>query len=85
MVVYRSKLLHFPIHFVYADFTLGGDEVIFPPTDTRRCVAVNINDDDILESDKTFTLHLETQFDSVIISPPNIPVTIVDNDCKSFF
>ena len=72
------------LHFLYADFTLGADEVVFQSTDTRQCVAVNINDDDILESDETFTLHLETQLDSVVISSPNLPVTIEDNDCKFF-
>ena len=69
---------------LYADFTLGGDEVVLQSTTTRQCVAININDDDILESDETFTLRLETQLDSVVISSPNLQVTIEDNDCKYF-
>ena len=56
--------------------------MVFQSTDTRQCVAININDDDILESDKTFILRLETQLDSVVISSPNSRVTIEDNDCK---
>ena len=54
----------------------------FELTDVRQCVPLNIVDDSILEYDETFTLSLESQLDSVVISSSNTTVIIENNDRK---
>ena len=75
------------INLLCTDFTLEENVVFFQTVNTTttaitKCIALNINDDVILEYDEHFVLSLDSQFNSVIIPSPTTMVIILNNDRK---
>ncbi|WP_430815424.1 putative Ig domain-containing protein [Carboxylicivirga sp. RSCT41] len=62
------------------DFTIGTIQI--PPNTSFVDVPVEIIDDDLVETDETVTITLNTSdnVDAIIASPDNVSITIADND-----
>ena len=67
------------------DYGALGVTLVFEACDTRKCVYINITDDEVDESDESFTYHLRktSVLDSRIdLDPVDGKIEIVDNDGK---
>ena len=51
---------------------------------SQYCLDIEIYDDNVIEEDETFSVHLSVGFADRAVSPVYTAVTIIDNDGKSF-
>lgn len=66
-----------------SDFSPTTAEVIFQSVNSVNCVSVPISDDEVLESDETFSVSLNTSDPDAMLSPSSATITILNDDSKS--
>lgn len=66
------------------DYEAFDTQVVFQPKETQKTVAVNIVDDQIPESNETFSVTLRNATFGEIRSPSTQTITIRDNDAPQF-
>ena len=64
------------------DYGSGPYTVIFPAGSTAASLSISINNDNIVETNETFSLTINSSNDIMAIDPDNAVVTIVDDDSE---
>lgn len=71
------------LYLVYAgdaDYISLSSVIVIQPIESRRCITVLINDDEILESAESFEVSLSSEVDGLVLIPQIATVTLSDND-----
>ena len=62
------------------DFSIADVQVTFTPAQTRRCVNVPYNDDNVPEGDEMFNVVIQNSTDVSSRPPSTTKITIIDDD-----